>query len=86
MEMIMSTMTRVPAAAPDIPGSSASRWLGSALKRWWLARMERRLESLAVRQLHAMSDRELRDIGIMRSQIGFVVRRDREGDRVLLHF
>ena len=82
----MSTMTRVPATAPDIPGSSTIRWLGAALRHWWQARMERRLERLAVRQLHAMSDRELGDIGITRSQIAFVVRGDREGDRLVLHF
>jgi uncharacterized protein YjiS (DUF1127 family) len=33
-----------------------------------------------------MSDRELRDIGIARSQIEFVVQGARERDRVLFHF
>ena len=82
----MSTMTRPRAAAIELPQGIAGRRFGAALKRWWVARMERRLESLAVRKLHAMSDRELKDIGIARSQIEFAVRGARERDRVLLHF
>jgi hypothetical protein len=39
-----------------------------------LARRARRLENLAILQLRAMSDRELKDIGIVRSQIAFAVR------------
>jgi uncharacterized protein YjiS (DUF1127 family) len=81
MEMIMSTMTRAPAAVAGVSGGSASRWLGDVLKRWWVARMRRRLEGLAIRQLRAMSDRELKDIGVVRSQIEFSVR-----DRALGYF
>lgn len=53
----------------------------AAFKRWWLARMMRRLENLAILRLQTMSDRELRDIGIVRSQIEFAVRSDHERDR-----
>ena len=77
----MSTMTRAPAAIPGVSGTSASGWLGAVLKRWWVARMQRRLEGLAIRQLRAMSDRELRDIGVVRSQIEFCVRAERNRDR-----
>jgi uncharacterized protein YjiS (DUF1127 family) len=81
MEMIVSTMTRVTAAVPGVCGDSASRWLGAVLKRWWVAHMQRRLERLAIRQLRAMSDRELKDIGVVRSQIEFSVRSERDRDR-----
>jgi uncharacterized protein YjiS (DUF1127 family) len=43
--------------------------------------MARRLEKLAIRQLKAMSDRQLKDIGIVRSQIEFAVRGGLERDR-----
>jgi uncharacterized protein YjiS (DUF1127 family) len=84
----MSTMTRAPVAIPGASGSSASRWLGAALRRWWVARMQRRLDRLAIRQLRAMSDRELKDIGVVRSQIEFSVRsaRHRNHDRALGYF
>jgi uncharacterized protein YjiS (DUF1127 family) len=84
----MSTMTRAPVAIPGASGSSASGWLGAALRRWWVARMQRRLDRLAIRQLGAMSDRELKDIGMVRSQIEFSVRseRDRNRDRALGYF
>ena len=85
---MMSTMTRAPAAVAGVSGGSASRWLGAVLKRWWIARMQRRLDRLAIRQLRAMSDRELRDIGVGRSQIEFCVRagRDRDRNRALRFF
>jgi len=88
MEMIMSTstMTGAPIAAPRIARRSWSEWLVAALKAWWLARMERRLERLAILQLRAMSDRELKDIGICRSQIEFDVRVGRDRDRALSRY
>jgi uncharacterized protein YjiS (DUF1127 family) len=89
METIMSTITTAAAAAArphrHFPGGLAAR-----LGRWWLARVERRLqrrlEREAMRQLRSMSDRGLRDIGIGRSEIGFVVRAGRERDRYLRLF
>jgi len=46
----------------------------AAVRAWWLAYLSRRKERAAILQLHAMSDRELRDIGITRSQIEGAVR------------
>lgn len=76
----MSTITSAPAAAPSIAGPSWGRWLGVALKRWWVARMARRLENLAIAQLHAMSNRQLRDIGISRSEIEIALSGERARD------
>jgi uncharacterized protein YjiS (DUF1127 family) len=44
------------------------------MKTWWTAYLARRNEREAILQLRAMSDRELRDIGLTRSQIDGAVR------------
>ena len=57
------------ATAPDMaPPSWASGILASA-KRAWVAYMTWRIERAAIDQLEAMSDRQLKDIGLTRSQI-----------------
>jgi pimeloyl-ACP methyl ester carboxylesterase len=57
-------------------------WAGVAtvtLKAWWVAYINWRLEQAALSQLWAMSDRELKDIGLTRSQMPGVLRnRERE--------
>jgi uncharacterized protein YjiS (DUF1127 family) len=61
------------------PGNSAagalSRSIGAAFKRWWLAYMEWRLHRLTINLLRNMSDRQLKDIGLCRAEIEFVVAR-----------
>ena len=49
-----------------------------ALMRWWAAYTTWRIERLAIDRLEAMSDRQLKDIGLVRSQIALAVRRGRE--------
>jgi uncharacterized protein YjiS (DUF1127 family) len=39
------------------------------VKSWWVGYLTWRIERLAIVQLEAMSDRELEDIGLTRSQI-----------------
>ncbi len=53
------------------------------MKRWWAAYRTRRIEQLAIARLEAMSDHQLKDIGIARSQIEFAVRGEAERDRVI---
>jgi uncharacterized protein YjiS (DUF1127 family) len=67
MGMVMRTFD-TPAVA-GAPIRSRRSTLSAAVRRWWKAYLTRRNERLAILQLHAMSDRELRDIGIARSQI-----------------
>ena len=73
MEMVMRTTFGTPAVAG---GRSRPRRgaLIAAMKTWWTAYLTRRNEREAILQLRAMSDRELRDIGLNRSQIEGAVR------------
>ena len=73
MSTISSTATQ-----RDIADNGFFAAVGRAVKRWWLARLAKRMERAAIGHLHAMSDRELKDIGIHRSQIEFAVRGDRD--------
>jgi uncharacterized protein YjiS (DUF1127 family) len=69
----MSTIIGMPANV-----GRRTRWRGSGLiatvKTWWMAYRTRRIERAAIVQLHALSDRELLDIGLTRSQIEWAVR------------
>jgi uncharacterized protein YjiS (DUF1127 family) len=77
MEMIMSGFSR--AILPRDLGSDAIPGrIGSALRRWWLAYIDWRMRRLAIQRLRDMSDRELKDIGLCRSQIEFEVGRTAE--------
>jgi len=73
MEMIMSTIS---SAIPprDSVGDRLPRTMGAALKGWWMAYVNWRLEQLAISRLHSMSDRELKDMGVSRAQIESAVR------------
>lgn len=55
-------------------GDSRRRTIGAALKGWWMAYVNWRLEQLAISRLHSMRDRELKDMGVSRAQIEFAVR------------
>lgn len=80
----MSTVTSAPAGALGLTDTSWSGRLRAVLSRWWAARLARHRENVAVRELQTMSDHQLKDIGVVRSQIEFAVRGDREHDRALL--
>jgi uncharacterized protein YjiS (DUF1127 family) len=75
MELIMSTTLDTPgvaAAAAATPGSGLLR----TATAWWAAYLAYRRERAAIMRLQALSERELQDIGITRSQIGCAVRGD----------
>jgi uncharacterized protein YjiS (DUF1127 family) len=72
MERIVSMNWTVPFAAQ----STGERWLRrfwASLERRWSAYSRWRVEQRAAAQLHAMSDRDLQDIGLIRSEIGRAV-------------
>ncbi len=65
----MSMISSIPAGAQHGAVASPIGNIGAALKSIWFAYLERRLHRQASAQLHAMSDRELKDIGLVRSEI-----------------
>ena len=66
MEMIVSTM---PSTASHRNADRIFQPVSSTLKRWWVAYITWRMENIAIAQLQTMSDRELHDIGLTRSDI-----------------
>jgi uncharacterized protein YjiS (DUF1127 family) len=85
MEMIM----RMTFDTPVVTGGRA-RSRGSGLtaivKSWWRAYLIRRSERAAIIQLHAMSDRELQDIGLTRSRIEWAVKGELDPRSVTRHY
>jgi uncharacterized protein YjiS (DUF1127 family) len=67
--VIMSTISNAPAAAQGTTGHPWTGRLAAALKRWWVAFITWRLERAAINQLSSLSDRQLKDIGLDRSEI-----------------
>lgn len=79
MEMVMSTIFCAPHAArgtvarPRVDGAAA------ILKGWWAAYVNRRMQAAAIARLGSMSDRELKDIGLVRSNIIAAVKSEARG-------
>jgi len=77
----MATMGRTPARSskgePFPPARSRSRAFVATVKKWRMAYLDRRIERVGIAHLEAMSDRELEDIGLTRSQIESAVRGER---------
>jgi uncharacterized protein YjiS (DUF1127 family) len=71
MEMIMSTNSRMATHRGSADG--ILRALTSTLKRSCIAYITWRMENIAIAQLRTMSDRELEDIGLTRSDIARTV-------------
>ena len=73
-----------PRSPQEIGGQSWAKDLvknlGTTLNRWCVAYLTWRIERTAITQLWSMSDRQLRDIGISRSEIVSAVKG--EVDRV----
>jgi len=73
MESVMSTSLGTSTTVEDRPQARRSG-LVVTMKTWWLAYLTRRMKRAAIIQPHAMSDRELHDIGLTRSRIVQAVR------------
>jgi uncharacterized protein YjiS (DUF1127 family) len=72
-EIIVSTISRAPAAAQTVPAPSSPALLQAKFKAWKAAYITWRIEQAAMQQLERMSDHDLRDIGIARSEITHAV-------------
>ncbi len=63
--------------------------LGGALaflKRRWIAYLEWRVHQLAAAQLYGMTDRELKDIGLTRSDIEAALRGNHHRDHTFVRY
>jgi len=85
METIMSTMSETVLRRGNAAGGLLAT-VGAAAKSWWGAYIAWRLQRAAIAELKSMSDRELHDIGLTRSQIETAARGDidRQGDRQMI--
>jgi uncharacterized protein YjiS (DUF1127 family) len=81
MEMIMSTIPGAPTAAHGAAQYSWASGLATTLKRWRAAYITWRIEQAAITQLWSMSDLELKDVGLTRSNITVAVRGEATRDR-----
>jgi uncharacterized protein YjiS (DUF1127 family) len=76
----MTMTTNIPHSAAAVPtGRRVAAALGNFINNWltaWIAHQER---EAARKMLFGFNDRQLRDIGISRSQIDYVV--DHSGER-----
>jgi uncharacterized protein YjiS (DUF1127 family) len=81
----MRTVCSAPAMPHSMAGQSWGRERVASLKGWWAAYQSRRAEQAAIAQLWSMSDRELRDIGLTRSEIADAVKGEAARDRAISH-
>ena len=70
----MSTIFSAPSVAQGITGRSWAGGFAASMKRRWVAYLTSRIEQAAIAQLWSMSDRELKDLGLRRSEITSAVR------------
>ena len=73
-KIVEMTMSTTMSAAASTQGLRKPFWAASpsptiTMKRWWGSYVRRRVEREAASRLWSMSDRELKDIGLSRSQI-----------------
>jgi uncharacterized protein YjiS (DUF1127 family) len=79
--IIMSTIFWPPATMRVAAGQSHSARLGAALRRMGVAYINWRLEEAVINHLWSMNDRDLKDIGLTRSEITSTVKGDLTRDR-----
>ncbi|MBX9840740.1 MAG: DUF1127 domain-containing protein [Xanthobacteraceae bacterium] len=72
-EIIVNTISRAPAAAPTAATPSWTAFLQAKVRAWIAAYVTWRTEQAAMQQLGRMSDHDLRDIGLTRSEITHAV-------------
>ena len=70
----MSTICSAPVAAQRTAQGLWLSVLAAIMKRWWMAYTTWRTQQTAIARLRAMSDWELKDVGLTRSNITDAVR------------
>jgi uncharacterized protein YjiS (DUF1127 family) len=77
----MSTISSVSTAARSAKRQPWVIGLAASLKRWLVAYIAWRAQEAAIAELWSMSDRELADLGLTRSDISNAVKGGVTGDR-----
>jgi uncharacterized protein YjiS (DUF1127 family) len=83
--MIMSTCAN-HAMENQSPAPSALALWRAGLRRWWGARLERRVQEQTIALLNALPDRDLKDIGLTRAEIESAVRGESMRDRIVRYY
>jgi uncharacterized protein YjiS (DUF1127 family) len=74
--MTPRTVSSAHAAPQGLTGQFWVRGVITPFRRWLLAYKKWTVEQAAIAQLQTMTDRELKDIGVIRTDINGAVRRD----------
>jgi uncharacterized protein YjiS (DUF1127 family) len=84
MEMIMNPTTNTD----EIVAGTASPHTGllTRAKGWWQAWIAWRVQMAAIERLAQLSDRELKDIGLTRTEIRGAVRGDHAAERSFVRY
>jgi uncharacterized protein YjiS (DUF1127 family) len=82
---LMSTLSITPRQRQRASTRSSSYGLFATFKRWWITYLNWQRERVAIAHLSRLSDRELKDIGLHRSQIPSAVRGDATSPRMSVH-
>jgi uncharacterized protein YjiS (DUF1127 family) len=80
-ENVMRMHSNTAATHPNQLTNQLIGQLMASLQSWWLAFLDWRIQRAAILQLEALSDRELRDIGLRRGEIEGAVRCEPERQR-----
>ena len=82
----MRTVSSATAMPHGMAGQSWGTELVATLKGWWATYQTWRAEQAAIAQLWCMSNRELRDIGLTRSEITSAVKNGAARDRAISRY
>jgi uncharacterized protein YjiS (DUF1127 family) len=86
MEVIMSMHSTTLATAQGLSGRFWTRDAATRLARWWVAYAQWRIKQQTLATLANMSDRELKDIGLTRTDIPAVVRGESVHDHAIIRY
>ena len=82
----MSMISGTSASSRSFFGNSWTSRSAAVLRRWWMAYLNWRLEQAAIAQLAALSDRELKDMGLRRCEIEGAVRCEPKSEHALSRY
>jgi uncharacterized protein YjiS (DUF1127 family) len=81
----MSALPMTPCQRQRMTTPISSYGLLATFERWWVACLTWQFERVVIAHLSMLSDRELKDIGLHRSQIPAAVRGDATSLRMSVH-